>query len=179
MERICSGCKAVNEEKDRFCFKCGLPLGAATPVAGRQNVRAGFMIRLGAYLVDQIVLSLAGFVVLSLLIEAVNPGITRGEEDITVAQTLIIYAVGAAINVAYYTIAIGKWGRTIGKQVFGLQVLTADNKRVGYFRAFIRSIGYYLSSITLFFGFLMIAWNSERRGLHDLLAGTIVIRRNL
>ena len=137
------------------------------------------MIRLGAYVVDQIVLFLIGFVILSLLIEAINPGVTSNDEKLTILQQGIIYAVGFAVNVVYYTVSIGKWGRTIGKQVFGLQVLTSDSKKVGFLRAFIRFLSYYVCFLTLFFGFFMIAWNKERRGLHDLLAGTIVIKRNL
>lgn len=179
MERICPGCGAINGENDRFCSKCGLALDAPTPATARKQINAGFMIRLGAYLVDQIVLFLIGFVVLSLLIEALNPGVTSNEDELSAVQLVITYAVGIALNMLYYTITVGKWGRTIGKQIFGLQVLTADGKRVSYLKAFVRSFGYYISAFTLFFGFLMIAWNKQARGLHDLLAGTIVIRRNL
>lgn len=153
-------------------------MGEPTPAGSRKQVAAGFMIRLGAYLVDQVVLFMIGLVVLSIVIEALNPG-AANDGDLTTAQLVTSYIVGITINILYYTITVGKWGRTIGKHIFGLQVLTVEGKKVGYPKAFIRSIGYYISALILLFGFLMIAWTKQARGLHDLLAGTIVIRRSL
>lgn len=70
-----------------------------------------------------------------------------------------------------------KWrGATPGKKFIHIKIVDAktlqdiDNKQ-----AITRSIGYIASTLALLIGFLMIAFRKDKRGLHDLLAGTVVI----
>jgi uncharacterized RDD family membrane protein YckC len=81
-----------------------------------------------------------------------------------------------AIYIAYGTVAIGWKGRTVGKLMLGLKVVKADGGRVGYLRAFGRCWAYLLCYMTFGFGFLAIAWNKQKRGLHDLVCDTMVIK---
>ena len=177
MEKVCSGCQAVNEVTSNFCYKCGLALGPPTPAASRQLTRAGFWIRLGAYLIDAVSLLVLQLLLDSILLtvlssdsSAINGGTSSRTEG-----TLI--GINLAVIVLYYTLTIGTWGVTIGKRTFGLVVVQQDGGRVGYLRAFFRALAYYVSWATAGVGFLIIAWNKEQRGLHDMLVGTIVIKR--
>ena len=70
-----------------------------------------------------------------------------------------------------------KWaGATPGKKLLNIHVVDAksygaiDNKQ-----AIIRYVGYFISTIPLGLGFVMAAFHKEKRTLHDILAGTVVI----
>ncbi len=84
--------------------------------------------------------------------------------------------VAAIIGVAYY---IGFWtaaGQTPGKSIMKVEIVKANGTPIGIGRATLRFIGYFVSTITLCIGFLMIVWDSKKQGLHDKIAGTVVIR---
>jgi uncharacterized RDD family membrane protein YckC len=64
---------------------------------------------------------------------------------------------------------------TPGKAMFGVRVVTTKGKRVSVARSTLRYIGYFLSAIPLFMGFIWILVDDERQGWHDKLANTYVI----
>ena len=83
---------------------------------------------------------------------------------------------GLAVNIVYI---VGFWassGATPGKMVFGLRVVTADGAPIGLREAALRYIGYWVNAFTLGIGYLFIAFRKDKRGLHDLIAGTSVDR---
>ena len=68
-------------------------------------------------------------------------------------------------------------GQSIGKMVAGLTILKTDGSRPGLRSVLIRNLlGYSITLLTLGLGFLMVAFNNSGRALHDLIAGTIVVR---
>jgi uncharacterized RDD family membrane protein YckC len=67
-------------------------------------------------------------------------------------------------------------GTTPGKRFVNIKIVDAQTlKDIDNKQAITRSIGYIASSIILFGGFLMIAFRKDKKGLHDILAGTAVI----
>ena len=80
------------------------------------------------------------------------------------------------VGVVYYTFAIGKWGRTLGKMALRIKVVKPNGTRVSYWRAFGRGVAFYLNQFTLGLSFLIIAFTSKKRGLHDYIADTVVIK---
>lgn len=69
------------------------------------------------------------------------------------------------------------WGTTPGKRLLGLYICTADGRPgIGVGRTLLRMVGYALSAVLLGIGFLLIAFHPEKKGLHDLIAGTRVFR---
>ncbi|MCG7489294.1 RDD family protein [Vibrio sp. Of14-4] len=67
---------------------------------------------------------------------------------------------------------------TPGKIVFGLEVLDAETgSKITISTSIIRYFSYYVSAIPLCLGFIWICLNSKRQGWHDLIAGTIVVRK--
>jgi uncharacterized RDD family membrane protein YckC len=71
----------------------------------------------------------------------------------------------------------GLFGVTLGKWATGLRIEKNDGGDVGIGRAFLRHfVGYPLSFALLGLGFLLAAVSVHGRGLHDMIAGTIVVR---
>ena len=68
------------------------------------------------------------------------------------------------------------WQATLGKRMCGLTVVTLRGERIGVLRAFLRYFAKFLSGLFFCIGFLMVAWTERRRGLHDVIAGTLVVR---
>jgi len=68
-------------------------------------------------------------------------------------------------------------GLTLGKWATGLRIERNNGGNVGIGRALLRHfVGYPLSFALLGLGFLITAVSVHGRGLHDMIAGTIVVR---
>ncbi len=96
----------------------------------------------------------------------------------TQPQTSLKWELLFEMSVLIVTIVFWKkWkGATPGKRFVHIKIVDAktfediDNKQ-----AITRSFAYLVSAIPLFIGFIMVAFRKDKRGLHDLLAGTAVI----
>jgi len=78
---------------------------------------------------------------------------------------------------AYFVVFHGMEGKTIGKWLLGLRVVGAERQPVGYRQALLRWFGTVgLGAASLGLAFLWIMWQREKRGWHDYLARTWVIR---
>jgi uncharacterized RDD family membrane protein YckC len=76
-----------------------------------------------------------------------------------------------------YFAAMWTWkNTTIGGIVLGLKVTRVDGQPVTFTVALIRSLAAAFSVVVLFLGFLWIAWDPEKQGWHDRIAGTVVVR---
>ncbi len=75
----------------------------------------------------------------------------------------------------YFVLSHASEGQTVGKWLLGLRVIAADQRAVTYRQALIRWASLlFLAPVGL--GFLWILWDREKRGWHDFLARTRVIR---
>ena len=83
---------------------------------------------------------------------------------------VFIFGVGL-YQVFFLTVA----NRTIGKGLMGLQVVPLKGGRMNIFRSTLRYLGYIVSIIPLFFGFIWILFSRRRQGWHDKIAGTCVV----
>lgn len=147
---------------------------------------ASFWIRFAAHLIDFILLNAFEFAVeyalqgLVFLVrkfllhetvtfsDSVHPLLEQGFE--------IIF--GLMITYYYYVPYQLKKATTIGKKLFSLYVVNADDgKPMTHAQAVKRMLSYGLSYLIAGCGFLMAAFHPEKRALHDLIAGTVVIRR--
>ena len=74
-----------------------------------------------------------------------------------------------------------RWrGATPGKKFVHIKIVDAKTfQDIDNTQALTRSIGYIASTFTLLIGFLMVGFRKDKRGLHDLLAGTVVIYENI
>ena len=84
---------------------------------------------------------------------------------------------GIILHAVYFVVFVGGCGQTPGKMLCGIVVVSRQRAAVGYGRAFLRWIGYGLALLPFGLGFLGVLLTAERRGLHDWIAGTRVVRR--
>ncbi len=61
--------------------------------------------------------------------------------------------------------------------MFGLKVIRSDGSPISYWRAFGRYLGTQLSSLTLMIGYIIAAFDDEKRALHDHICDTRVVRK--
>ncbi|MBS3800254.1 MAG: RDD family protein, partial [Thioalkalivibrio sp.] len=63
------------------------------------------------------------------------------------------------------------------KRLFGLRVVDFDGERISFARATGRHFASILSGLTLGIGYIMVAFTRRRQALHDLIAQTLVVRK--
>jgi hypothetical protein len=82
------------------------------------------------------------------------------------------------IFIGYETIFSCGGRVTIGKALVGISVVKSDESGyLSFSRAFLRSLGYYISAVLLGCGFLWALFDTRHRSLHDLIGGSVVIER--
>ena len=127
--------------------------------AAQRGPRASFGQRLGAYLIDVIVI-------------VVVEGIVWA-----IAGQVLASIVGLIAGLAYFTYFEGSaTGQTLGKRALGIRVYDfSRGGPIGYGRGLIRTIGKYISSLVCLLGFLWMLWDDEKQTWHDKIATTVVV----
>ena len=154
-----------------------LPPVTASPRAEprvRMRFRAPFALRCGALLIDYILLAL--ILTFSIMIARLMGGGARlaggTAEKVGIVVTLIVAVLDLVV-------LAGLTGKTVGKWTTGLRLERTDGHVPGIGRAALRHlVGYPLSLLPFGLGFLIVAVSPTGRALHDLIAGTIVVRRS-
>jgi uncharacterized RDD family membrane protein YckC len=85
--------------------------------------------------------------------------------------------VGIIIPAAYTTWLLGKYGATVGKMACKIRVVKADGSSISYLRALGRYFAEWISGMILLIGYIMAAFDSEKRTLHDRICNTRVIMK--
>jgi uncharacterized RDD family membrane protein YckC/cytoskeletal protein CcmA (bactofilin family) len=114
--------------------------------------RAGFWIRMGALLIDIILIGII---------------------------TSILDAQGEVWLIALAGYGALMWkikGTTIGGLVCGLKVVRRDGAEINWDTAIVRALGCFLSMVVAGLGFLWIVFDEDRQAWHDKIAGTLVVR---
>lgn len=84
---------------------------------------------------------------------------------------------GFVVGAAYYAFFWGMQnGQSIGKKVMGIRVVKTDGSAITPIEAIIRYAGYYINTFILFLGWLWAIPDDKNQGLHDKIAGTVVIK---
>jgi uncharacterized RDD family membrane protein YckC len=133
--------------------------GPAYSVDGPSGPRAGFGLRLGAALIDGIMLGVVGLAVRAVLGQAGGG------------------AIGLAIGIAYFGYLEGSVsGQTIGKRIVGIRVIDySRGGQIGFGRAVIRYFGRIVSFIACLLGYFWMLWDKERQCWHDKFANDVVV----
>ncbi|NQX66597.1 RDD family protein [Paenibacillus alba] len=127
---------------------------------------AGFWIRFVAVLIDGIAIQ-AVFLILSFI---TNSSPLKPSLGMSVLQY--------AISWSYSVILTVLLGQTLGKMIMGIRVVRKDGLPNTWASILLREIiGKIVSAIILCIGYIMAGIDSEKRALHDRMAGTRVVRK--
>jgi uncharacterized RDD family membrane protein YckC len=129
---------------------------------------AGFWIRLGAAVFDMVVIVVLLFILYSLVFAF--------SVEINERRIFILAVASALIKIAYF---IGFWiwrGQTPGKMIAGIKIIRTDSSPLEWMHAVLRYFGYIVSFVTVFMGFIWIAFDERKQGLHDKIADTYVVK---
>jgi uncharacterized RDD family membrane protein YckC len=148
---------------------------------------AGFWRRFIAYMIDGFIIGIIFFVLAIIAGIAFFTGIMSGGNNAWIAGmndpermlsiTLWFWLFSTLINIAYFTYFHGTTGRTPGKTLLGVQVVSVEGRPISFGTAFLRSVGYMVSSLFFCLGFIWIGFDKRKQGWHDKIAGTVVIIR--
>jgi uncharacterized RDD family membrane protein YckC len=136
------------------------PFPTPTPAAEK----AGFWIRVVAYLIDGIIL---------LIVETIINLALRGNSS---AQLGINLLLGAVYFIYFWSSSSPFPGQTLGMKVLNLRVVRTDGSSLDFVQGLIRYVGIIISSIPLGLGLLWVAWDPNKQGWHDKMAGTYVVK---
>jgi len=160
---VCATCKPIFVQK----------LKEGVSVAGAMEY-AGFWIRVGAKIIDGIILWVVNMVI---TLAYGFLATTVSSPSFAVISSFILFFLQIAIQAAYTTWFLGRYGATLGKMACKIRVVTSEGDSITYLRAFGRNFAEMLSAIILGIGYIMVAFDSEKRALHDRICDTRVIRK--
>lgn len=139
---------------------------------------AGLELRLVAFILDVVVL--ISFLMLLVAVGGLQTLFRSDFGDVDPPESAF-YVWGGFIlafipfGILYYILLLAWKGQTIGKMAVHIRVVRRDGGSLSLGQAFVRWLGYLASALPLGMGFLMALVDGERRALHDLLAGTVVV----
>jgi uncharacterized RDD family membrane protein YckC len=167
--------KQIGNRQPAIANERGLPRSQPRSRAARhagKRLNAPFPLRCGALLIDYIVL--VSIVVLGTLVARMLGGGARAAGNSAETAALLF-----ALFIAFLNLVLlpGLTGLTLGKWATGLRIERNDGGHPGIGRALLRHfVGYPLSFALVGLGFVMAAVSVHGRGLHDMIAGTVVVR---
>jgi len=126
------------------------------------STKGGFWIRAVAFIIDSLIYGIPLSIIESLL------GLNAN------TRSLINLIVGIGYFVYFWSEAGG--GQTLGMRIFNLKVVKTDGSLLDYTGAFIRSIGLVVAGLAIFIGVIWAAFDPNKQGWHDKIAGTYVIK---
>ncbi len=144
----------------------------------------GFWRRFVAISIDTILLYIVNvilIIVVNLIVPVSYDSIYLTDTDSAVIFTALFpyYGMAVMVNAAYFVYFHGMTGRTPGKKMLGLAVVRTDGEPMTFGIAFLRWVGYIVSKIPFFLGFIWAAFDGRKQGWHDKIAGTCVIKTRI
>jgi predicted Zn finger-like uncharacterized protein len=172
---ICPSCK-LQQPQMTHCGQCGLAL-AMSEATAVSIPYAGFWLRVVASIIDSLALFAIQMVcgILLRLTSSLVADVMVGGGN--TSQFLILLLFNLVINWAYFVVFTGSCGQTLGKMALRIKVVRTDGSDFGYGRALLREVpGKFVSGLILGIGYLMVAFDERKQGLHDKIADSYVIK---
>lgn len=138
-----------------------LPTTAEAP-----SLHAGFWRRVAAFLIDVLVITIPLVLLDFMAFGSLHSAVGRKADFLNLVPIWLYWALFES----------SRWQATPGKRAMGLSVVDVHGLRIGFLHATGRYFAKYLSNLTLSIGYLLAAWTPRKQALHDLVAGTCVVR---
>lgn len=134
-------------------------------------VYAEFSLRVLAFLIDNVIMTIV-------LILMLFPRVIRMAADPEkLAQDPVFFVASLTLALFYYTIfEASPWQATPGKRALRMRVCDVNGGRLRFVACLIRQMAKVLGGLTLYIGYFIASVTSRRQALHDLLAGSLVVR---
>lgn len=200
---FCSRCGASIEGTPSYCPNCGAPVviaaaaaipeaagsgtyPGASPMGAASVSYGGFWRRVGASILDGVLLNIASFpLVMMLMIPMGSRFENLSGDDMNPEELAAVFGVYATLGVIgtvmawlYYAFLHSSPRQaTVGMMAVGIQVTDLEGRRLSFARATGRYFASLLSGMTLGIGYLVMLFTERRQTLHDLIAGTLVMRK--
>jgi uncharacterized RDD family membrane protein YckC len=127
--------------------------------------KVGFVTRLIAYLIDIVILVVINVVLTFAL------GMVLGDSGAAIASLLSLVIVFGYVLYFWSTS-----GQTPGKSVMKIKIVSTDGSAMTMGKAVMRLIGYVVSGLIFYLGFIWILFDANKQGWHDKIAGTYVVK---
>ncbi|MBL7873054.1 MAG: RDD family protein [Cyclobacteriaceae bacterium] len=153
---------------------------------------AGFGQRLVAIIIDVIIIGVVQSFVFVPILAAAGLGFASGAENMDFSDPdqaagmigAIMAAAGGVwllaiiIQVLYFTfMESSKMQATVGKLALGLKVTDLQGNKLDFTKALIRNLSRILSNFTMLIGYIIAAFTEKKQALHDIIAGTLVLKK--
>jgi uncharacterized RDD family membrane protein YckC len=147
---------------------------------------AGFWLRVVAFVIDSIVLSVLYLLVIIPLYDSLSPPaalepdapdqIPTFFQDVLSPDVSMLVLVVVAI--LYYAIMeASRHQGSLGKLALELKVTDADGRRLSLSKSILRNASKLLSTALLLLGYVAAAFTRRKQALHDVIAGAMVLKR--
>ncbi len=191
MATLCPNCGEDVLERARYCHACGEPLQGKkrAPIAVKEPEAVSHVSGEYASVWRRF---LAGAIDLSIVLLVVLPGVIAFFWLVEVVTGLLgMDREGGRFLAGMAAVLLGLIGdwlyhakmqssprqATYGKQFMGLKVTGLAGERISFAQATGRHFAKFLSTFAIMIGFVVAAITRKRQALHDMVAGTLVVRR--
>lgn len=173
---FCSNCGTELQPNQAVCSKCGtrVPFMSGRAAAPRAAVAtavatpyADFWVRLAAFIIDSLILSVVLWVAVPM---AVTAALGKFPPWLGIVCTLgyfLYYAIFEASGMQ----------ATLGKKALGLKVTDLQGEQISFARALGHAFARIISNFTFLIGYFICAFTPKRQTLHDMVSGTLVVRK--
>ena len=137
------------------------------------NNYAGFWIRFAAYIADALILFIPDYIITEIIRSQFNP--------INTDQEALVELYALAISLLLWWVYCAGFNSsalqgTPGKKLCSLKVVDNSGNRISFGKASLRYFSSLLSACILIIGYLMVIWTDKKQALHDMIAGTFVVK---
>jgi uncharacterized RDD family membrane protein YckC len=154
-----------------------------------EKTYAGFWLRFVAIIIDGIIIGVLQFMVIAPILGAIGIGMSGGasamdtdDPTVMIAKIMALFStvgiIGQVVNILYFSLMeSSKYQATIGKLALGLIVTDVNGGNLDFVKALIRNVSKIVSGVILLIGYIMAAFTEKKQALHDIIAGTLVVKK--
>ena len=151
---------------------------------------AGFWLRFVAWLIDVILLGIIAWIIIAPILAAIGFASNFSYSDfqntedvaslIAVVSAMIgvSWAANEVLKVLYHSfMESSKYQGSVGKMALGLIVTDLQGQKLDFGKAVIRNLCKIISNLTCAIGYIMAGFTEKQQALHDVIAGTLVVKK--